>query len=1325
MAMPEHAEEDSYLGQALPSPTNTPYRTPSRSRSRRSSTYDASDLGPSSSPPPLPPDQNWSQAKDTANQDMSAIDPRRFTPTLHANLVAEILSLRRDLDSKNGFIDGLESNLHTARAEYDALNTTFSANAKEARSLRRQLQLLEGGTSSALNELARERDEAVDQAVETKRRLEISQKKVRTQEDDAMQAHEGWEKDKQQWDAERRNLQRKVHVVEGRLKAILEEVAIQQAAANAHTRAHDSGAESDADDAKENGGGAGSDTASVRSLRGVRPMSAMSVDETRNVRLSTLSGLNGLGAIKANGRSLADELNMDEEDEEHETEGTETPAPDADPTIPVPEGLEAKPDPGGSMEKELPTPLPKVEYVERGTQPSPPPSPTMPSRLGQQIKPDVVEDRAPSPTSQEANQRRKRMAAQRPVSPVPTRPVSIVVPSPLTVSSACQTIDGPLSPPKTPISPLDDKPPPPTTTVPPIETLSVATQTDLVELRKAVRTPTPPPMVVPSIAIHPPTSAPSSPGKSVLPPQTKSVGCQASIPVSAVAKSKSTGMQTEEIRIDKRSVTLPANLLPSAISSSPPGPDRAPVRAPSKEMLKRGAKKSVKKPVKAKKAPPEPTSPPPAPPRDAYPGHNDDGVLRSGKTNKIRRPFRTSSLFTGFDLPSSDDADEFVSAEEPENDFGTALTAPKPRAAAPARLNASAVLPGPAIPELDSDEEVDPGWAHIFTSRSSATSSVTAGETSKPKPVAPLGARKASDKLMKVRHGESPLQSNPVKVPNFRKSALISSGAAAHTQRARSPSLDDIREGKSTRTQPTPPFPVPTRSSSRRIPVSSSEGARSPTRQSSSSHRKRTVVAMPPKKENLRKVRSAAAIARHSRRDRPRSRSPPALSTSSMAPDSPRLPPLPQHEVTTPQHAHDHQRRDHHHHQPSNMSSINGSASLHSSVTPTNVVDAISQTMVGEWMWKYVRKRTSFGIPESPQGGPDTGKPGDDGAVNVTGSGVRHKRWVWLAPYERAVMWSSRQPTSGSALLGKSGRKLTIQSVLDVKDDTPMPKSTASQPLFNRSILILTPARALKFTATSKERHYIWLTALSFLSHSSDSASEIFHMPPPPLQEYEAPPRQASGSLRRNTIRDSIRVAKGKSRPELNGNVPRPAHSGGGSQQSIQELGASVGSFDAMALAADPPIVPRFTSHNRRRSNTGPRAPPPSSFRSFTNHVPAPSSTHSFVTNGSSEAYGNGSSVGGLGFHSGQSSLSRGTSEVGGLSTQNFFDAVGTVRMEAFVRRTPFMDFDSSGPSVPGRRGDGSHKREKAAWNGGTDLDGERIAQHDHFVSGEDPFRGF
>jgi hypothetical protein len=112
--------------------------------------------------------------------------------------------------------------------------------------------------------------------------------------------------------------------------------------------------------------------------------------------------------------------------------------------------------------------------------------------------------------------------------------------------------------------------------------------------------------------------------------------------------------------------------------------------------------------------------------------------------------------------------------------------------------------------------------------------------------------------------------------------------------------------------------------------------------------------------------------------------------------------------------------RTNHRHQPSTNTANTSNTAKTGDTAPgsiggtnqaTSVVDAIAQTMVGEWMFKYVRRRKSFGVAES------NGMDGEN--VN----GVRHKRWVWLAPYERAVMWSSKQPTSGSALMGKAGRK--------------------------------------------------------------------------------------------------------------------------------------------------------------------------------------------------------------------------------------------------------------------------------------------------------------
>ena len=81
---------------------------------------------------------------------------------------------------------------------------------------------------------------------------------------------------------------------------------------------------------------------------------------------------------------------------------------------------------------------------------------------------------------------------------------------------------------------------------------------------------------------------------------------------------------------------------------------------------------------------------------------------------------------------------------------------------------------------------------------------------------------------------------------------------------------------------------------------------------------------------------------------------------------------------------------------------------------PHSVIDAVAQTMVGEWMFKYVRSSKSFGLP------------GSNSVEKESANGVRHKRWVWLAPYERAVMWSSKQPTSGSALMGNKGRKCKL-----------------------------------------------------------------------------------------------------------------------------------------------------------------------------------------------------------------------------------------------------------------------------------------------------------
>jgi hypothetical protein len=463
-------------------------------------------------------------------------------------------------------------------------------------------------------------------------------------------------------------------------------------------------------------------------------------------------------------------------------------------------------------------------------------------------------------------------------------------------------------------------------------------------------------------------------------------------------------------------------------------------------------------------------------------------------------------------------------------------------------------------------------------------------------------------------------------------------------------------------------------------------------------------------------------------------------------------------------------------------------AAAASQVEPPNLVDAIAATMVGEWMWKYIRKRKSFGIGEDssaeisvpmPPGhqhaGSSTGSMGSASTSNNTLSiqahGTRHKRWVWLSPYERTIMWDTKQPTSGQALLGKKGRKLAIQSVLDVQDPTPLPAKPELRSAFARSILILTPERALKFTAVDLERHMLWMTALTFLAQNNNTAPHGVPMspimpsgsnpavvphrlqpPPAPSENNDglASPAMASGrerspSFGRSHVRDSIRLTKAKG-PEHGTNFV--ANDETATVATAVDLIPTNRHHEASA-AAEPPSVPRLyittSKHQRKRSNTlgssayHPRLP--SSIRNFSSPTPAPimipknnasvtsngpqsaglaapspsSTYYSRAGNGTAATYtpksyhavnpsyssyaysGTASTASNSGYlsdHHTSSSRHHRNSNTGNNSgsrksgsvhtttsptAPNFFEAVGTVRMEAFVDR----DDQSSSTSHP------------------------------------------
>ncbi|KAL8671371.1 MAG: hypothetical protein Q9168_004135 [Polycauliona sp. 1 TL-2023] len=120
--------------------------------------------------------------------------------------------------------------------------------------------------------------------------------------------------------------------------------------------------------------------------------------------------------------------------------------------------------------------------------------------------------------------------------------------------------------------------------------------------------------------------------------------------------------------------------------------------------------------------------------------------------------------------------------------------------------------------------------------------------------------------------------------------------------------------------------------------------------------------------------------------------------------------------------------------------------------TDPRMIQAITQTMIGEFLWKYTRK-----------------------AGRGEMSNNRHRRFFWVHPYTRTLYWSDRDPsTAGRAEM--KAKSVAIEAVRVVTDDNPTPLG-----LHRKSIIIVTPGRSVKFTAQTSQRHETWFNALSYL----------------------------------------------------------------------------------------------------------------------------------------------------------------------------------------------------------------------------------------------------
>lgn len=250
---------------------------------------------------------------------------------------------------------------------------------------------------------------------------------------------------------------------------------------------------------------------------------------------------------------------------------------------------------------------------------------------------------------------------------------------------------------------------------------------------------------------------------------------------------------------------------------------------------------------------------------------------------------------------------------------------------------------------------------------------------------------------------------------------------------------------------------------------------------------------------------------------------------------------------------------------------------------------------------------------------------------------------------------------------------VSIQSVLDVVDDTPLPKGSNLQTDFKRSIIVLTPLRALKFTAMTKERHYVWLTALSFLAlHTSYGVPDLSGLPAPTaLLEHESHANSRAASVRRNPIR----LTRDRTR---SGPSSRPATPAVAPTNPVFHPRNIDSTTRDTAFA---PNVPRVPALFRNRSITNPTHGRPTATASMRSQSINKSSNHSMLSGSSSArarspsrpssaqrpTHNGDAPNGGSGLEVRGSSprLSDVGADFGG--NQNFFDAVGMVRMDAFV----------------------------------------------------------
>ncbi|EDO14686.1 hypothetical protein Kpol_344p6 [Vanderwaltozyma polyspora DSM 70294] len=121
------------------------------------------------------------------------------------------------------------------------------------------------------------------------------------------------------------------------------------------------------------------------------------------------------------------------------------------------------------------------------------------------------------------------------------------------------------------------------------------------------------------------------------------------------------------------------------------------------------------------------------------------------------------------------------------------------------------------------------------------------------------------------------------------------------------------------------------------------------------------------------------------------------------------------------------------------------------SFSEPSMIPALTQTVIGEYLFKYYRRLGKFG--------------GES----------RHERYFWIHPYTLTLYWSSSNPVLDNPSANKT-KGVAILGVESVADNNPYPVG-----LYHKSIVVKTESRNVKFTCSTRQRHNIWFNSLRYL----------------------------------------------------------------------------------------------------------------------------------------------------------------------------------------------------------------------------------------------------